>query len=224
MELRLPAVTEPVNTRRYDSSKRRAVAVERRRRIVDTAAQLFLANGYARTTTAEIAQSSGVSNDLIFRLFGSKRGILKEVMDYVIGGDDEDIAVLDRPEPEAVRQCSDQREQLQLFSIGITKQLARVAPYSALVQAAAAVEPEIEGLWADLNLRQRRTSMTTVAEWLADNGPLRDSKTVEDAAAILWTLTSSDVYLMLTNDWQWTTAQYEQWLLQMLLAALVPER
>ncbi|ORA35896.1 TetR/AcrR family transcriptional regulator [Mycobacterium aquaticum] len=217
-------MTEPVNTRRYDSSKRRAVAVERRRRIVDTAAQLFLANGYARTTTAEIAQSSDVSNDLIFRLFGSKRGILKEVMDYVIGGDAEDIAVLDRPEPEAVRQCSDQREQLQLFSIGITKQLARVAPYSALVQAAAAVEPEIEGLWADLNLRQRRTSMTTVAEWLADNGPLKDSKTVEDAAAILWTLTSSDVYLMLTNDWHWTTAQYQQWLLQMLLAALVPER
>jgi len=215
-------VTEPVNPRRYDSTRRRAVAAERRRRIVHTAAELFLANGYAHTTTAEIAKHSGVSNDLIFRLFGSKRGVLKEVMDYVIGGDDQDVAVLDRAEPQAVRQGGDQREQLRLFSIGISRQLGRVAPYIALVQAAAAVEPEIETLQADLNLRQRRSAMTTVAHWLANNGPLKDSMAVEEAAAVIWTLTSSDVYLMLTDVWQWTAAQYEQWLLRTLEATLLP--
>lgn len=218
----MPIVTEPVNPRRYDSTGRRAVAAERRQRIVHTAAERFLANGYAHTTTAEIAKHSGVSNDLIFRLFGSKRGVLKEVMDYVIGGDDEDVAVLERAEPQAVRQEGDQREQLRLFAIGISRQLGRVAPYTALVQAAAAVEPEIEALQAELNLRQRRSAMTTVAQWLADNGPLKDSMAVEDAAAVIWTLTSSDVYLMLTDVWQWTAAQYEHWLLRTLQATLLP--
>ena len=215
-------MTEPVNPRRYDSTRRRAVAAERRQRIVLTAAELFLANGYAHTTTADIAKHSGVSNDLVFRLFGSKRGVLKEVMDYVIGGDDHDVAVLERAEPQAVRQEREQREQLRLFSIGISRQLGRVAPYIALVQAAAAVEPEIEALQADLNLRQRRSAMTTVAHWLANNGPLKDRMAVEDAAAVIWTLTSSDVYLMLTDVWQWTTAQYEQWLLRTLQATLLP--
>ena len=215
-------MTEPVNPRRYDSTRRRAVAAERRQRIVLTAAELFLANGYAHTTTADIAKHSGVSNDLVFRLFGSKRGVLKEVMDYVIGGDDEDVAMLERAEPQAVRQGGDQREQLRLFAIGISRQLGRVAPYNALVQAAAAVEPEIEALHADLNLRQRRSAMTTVAHWLASNGPLKDSMAVEDAAAVIWTLTSSDVYLMLTDVWQWTAAQYEQWLVRTLQATLLP--
>lgn len=215
-------MTEPVNPRRYDSTRRRAVAAERRQRIVLTAAELFLANGYAHTTTADIAKHSGVSNDLVFRLFGSKRGVLKEVMDYVIGGDDHDVAVLERAEPQAVRQERDQREQLRLFSIGISRQLGRVAPYIALVQAAAAVEPEIEALQADLNLRQRRSAMTTVAHWLANNGPLKDRMAVEDAAAVIWTLTSSDVYLMLTDVWQWTAAQYEQWLVRTLQATLLP--
>lgn len=215
-------MTEPVNPRRYDSTRRRAVAAERRQRIVLTAAELFLANGYAHTTTADIAKHSGVSNDLVFRLFGSKRGVLKEVMDYVIGGDDHDVAVLERAEPQAVRQERDQREQLRLFSIGISRQLGRVAPYIALVQAAAAVEPEIEALQADLNLRQRRSAMTTVAHWLANNGPLKDRMAVEDAAAVIWTLTSSDVYMMLTDVWQWTAAQYEQWLVRTLQATLLP--
>lgn len=215
-------MAEPVNPRRYDSTRRRAVAAERRQRIVHTAAELFLANGYVRTTTAEIAKQSGVSNDLVFRLFGSKRGVLKEVMDYVIGGDDDDVAVLERDEPQAMRRQRDQREQLRLFAIGIGKQLRRVAPYNAVVRTAAAVEPEIEALQDDLNLRQRRSAMTTVARWLADNGPLKDAMTVENAAAVIWTLTSSDVYLMLTDVWDWSAAQYEQWLLRTLQATLLP--
>ena len=66
-------MAEVVNTRRYDSTRRRAAAAERRARIVHTAADLFLANGYLPTTMAEIAARSGVSTDLLFRLFGNKR-------------------------------------------------------------------------------------------------------------------------------------------------------
>lgn len=187
-----------------------------------TAADLFLANGYLQTTMAEIATQSDVSTDLVFRLFGNKRGVLKAVMDYVIGGDDADIPFLEREGPQAVRHGTDQREQLRRFSVGITAQLCRVGPYDALLQSAAAVEPEIAALRDDLDLRQRRQAMTTVAQWVAANGPLRDAMTVEDAAAILWALTSSNVYAKFTQHWQWSSDRYQAWLRRTLQAALLP--
>ena len=214
-------MAEVVNTRRYDSTRRRAASAERRSRIVQTAADLFLANGYLPTTIAAIAAQSNVSADLVFRLFGNKRGVLKEVMDYVIGGDAADIPFLEREGPQTVRLCTDQREQLRRFSVGITAQLRRVGPFNTLLHDAAAVEPEIAALRDDLNLRQRRLAMTTVAEWVAANGPLRDSMSVDDAAAILWALTSSDVYVTFTERWQWSSDRYQDWLGHTLQAALL---
>ena len=45
--------------------------------------------------------------------------------------------------------------------------------------------------------------MTTVAGWLAAQGPLRDGMSAESAAAVLWTLTSPEVHLMLRGTWGW---------------------
>lgn len=215
-------MTEGVKRRSYDSTRRRAAAQQRRSRILQAAAELFLSEGYPRTTVAAIAQRAEVSEDLVFLLFTSKRGVLKEVMDVAIGGDDQDIPLLEREGPQAVQAATDQREQLQLFAAGITSQLDRVRPFNDLVRSAAAVEPEIAALQDDLHLRQRRSAMRMVATWVAANGPLRNDMSVEAAAAILWTLASPDVYRMLTVHWSWSREQYQDWLRATLIAALLP--
>ena len=189
---------------------------------MQAAAELFLSEGYPRTTVAAIAQRADVSEDLVFLLFTSKRGVLKEVMDVAIGGDDEDIPLLEREGPQAVQAATDQWEQLRLFAAGITSQLDRVRPFNDLVRSAAAVEPEITALQDDLHLRQRRFAMRMVATWVAANGPLRNEMSVEAAAAVLWTLASPDVYRMLTVHWSWSRGQYEDWLRETLIAALLP--
>ena len=66
-------MTESVKRRAYDSSKRREAARLRRLRILKSARNLFLAAGYPAATVAEIAANAQVSEDLVFRLFGSKR-------------------------------------------------------------------------------------------------------------------------------------------------------
>jgi AcrR family transcriptional regulator len=215
-------MAEPVKTRRYDASRRRAAAAERRRAILRAAADLFLADGYPQTTIAAIAARAGVSEDLIFTLFTNKRGVLKHVMDVGIGGDDQDIPLLERQGPQTMRHSSDQHEQLRLFAAGITAQLERVAPYNDLVRTAASVEPEIAALQDDLHLRQRRLAMTTIAGWIEANGPLQDGITREHAAAILWTLAGPDVYRMLTKQWGWTRENYQQWLARTLEASILP--
>jgi AcrR family transcriptional regulator len=215
-------VAEGVKRRSYDSSRRREGARLRRRRILQAAEALFLADGYPHATVAAIARRAGVSEDLIFTLFRTKRGVLKEVMDVAIGGDDEDTPLLEREGPQAVRAATDQREQLRLFSAGITSQLDRVQPLNDLVRSAAAVEPEIAALQDDLHLRQRRFAMSMVATWIAANGPLRDDMSVETAGSILWTLASPDVHRMLTVDCSWTSQQYQNWLRETLTATLLP--
>ncbi|MBA2389147.1 MAG: hypothetical protein H0V64_05840 [Geodermatophilaceae bacterium] len=91
-----------------------------------------------------------------------------------------------------------------------------------ILRSAAAVDAAAADLRADLQLRQRRESMRTVVAWIAARGPLRDGLSQEDAAAVVWTLTSSEVHLMLRDTWGWSRGRYAQWLQNTLTATLLP--
>jgi hypothetical protein len=43
-------------------------------------------------------------------------------------------------------------------------------------------------------------------------GALRDDLSIQRAADIVWTLNSSDVYLLLTTERGWSPEEFEQWL------------
>lgn len=55
--------------------RKRLPADERRRQLLDIAAELFAERGYARTTTAELAKAAGVTEPVIYRHFDSKRDL-----------------------------------------------------------------------------------------------------------------------------------------------------
>jgi AcrR family transcriptional regulator len=220
-------MSEPVKTpRRYHSPRRAAQARETRRRVLDAAARLFQEQGYPRTTIAEVAAAADIAADTVLHLFGSKRGLLKEVMDVVVGGDDQEVAVLERADPQAARREKDQHVQIAMFAAGITEQLERIRPMDDILRSAAAVDAEAAALRDSLQLDQRRAAMRTVAGWIAANGPLCTdagaADPVEAAAAILWTLTSPEVHQMLREHWGWGPATYEQWLRSTLESSLLP--
>ncbi len=215
-------VAEPVKRRQYRSPLRAERARASRQRILDAAAAQFLARGYARTPVTAIAAEAGVSEDLVFHLFTTKRGLLKAVLDVGIGGDAADVALLDREDPQAMRRETSLRRQIAMFATGISQQLERVRPLDDMLRSAAGVEPELAELRDDIQLRQRRQAMTTIAGWLHSRGPLRDDMSVEQAAAILWTLTSPEVHHMLIENWEWSGEQYRAWLQGILEASLLP--
>jgi AcrR family transcriptional regulator len=208
--------------RGYRSPLREAQARQTRRRVVDSALELFLAQGYPATTIAAIARAAGVSADTIYSTIGSKVALLREVLDTVIGGDDEQVPLLERSGPQAVRAEPDQRRQLAMFAAGITEQLERVRPIDDILRSAAAVDPAAAELRADLQQRQRKHAMRTVVAWVSANGPLRDGLSAEEAAAVTWTLTSPEVHLMLRDDWQWPRERFRDWLAQTLVESLLP--
>jgi len=190
--------------------------------VVDAAVELFLSRGYPGTSVAAVADRAGVSVDTVYHLFSDKRTLLKVALDVTIGGDDQDVALLERPEPRQMRDETDQRRQLALFATGICRQLERLRPVNDMLRSAAAVDTEIADLRADVHLRQRREAMTTVAGWISARGPLRDEMTVDEAAAILWTLASPEVHRMFRVDCGWDASQYRRWLEATLGENLLP--
>lgn len=208
--------------RSYDSPVRAERARATRKAILTAAFDLFLAQGYPGTSIAAVARRAGVSADTIYHLFADKRTLLKAALDVVIGGDDADVPLLERPEPQLMRQETDQRRQIARFAVGMSRQLERVRPMDDVLRSAAAVDPEIAALRADVQLRQRREAMTTVASWIAARGRLSPGLTVNQAAAILWTATSPEVHRMFRVDWDWEPRQYESWLRVTLEANLLP--
>jgi len=138
-----------------------------------------------------------------------------------VGGDDQPIPLLQRSGPQAVLQESDPAHQLQLFAQDITAILERVAPLFEVVRMAAKTEPDIAELLKNM-LQERFKNMTFFARSLFAHGPLRQGLEQGQAAEIVWTLSSPEVFRLLTQDRGWSREQYIAWLGETLVRLLLP--
>jgi AcrR family transcriptional regulator len=214
-------MSSPVKRRPYNSTLRAEQARTTRARIIEAARELFTEHGYPTTTLDQVSGRAGVATDTVLHVFGSKKGLLTAILDVVVGGDDAPVPVLDREGPQAMRLESDQHRQVLMFAAGMTDQLERLRPMDDILRSAAAVDAEARALREDLQLRQRRDAMTQVATWIAANGGLRDGMSIDDAAAVIWTLTSPEVHQLLRHYCAWGPAQYQTWLADTLTHSLL---
>ena len=207
--------------RSYDSSLRKQQAGQTKMRILDSAQRLFAGRGYAASTIEAIASSAGVAVDTVYAIFGSKREVLKSLLDVRVGGDDAHIDVLDRPGPQAVRAERDQRRQLSVFASDVSEIIERVRPVDDIIRGAAAVDAEVAALRARVQ-ESRFDSMRKFVSWVVANGPLRESLTEDDAATIVWTLTSPELHSLLRGVRGWSSKRYAAWLGETLARILLP--
>jgi AcrR family transcriptional regulator len=211
-------MTKPRRGKRsYDSTRRRAQAQETRRRIIEAARSVFAERGYAGATIDAIAQAAGVAPETVFAAFGNKRGILAGLVEVAVGGDDRPIPLLERPGPQSVLEETDPVRQLRLFSQDISGILERVAPVFEILRTAAKTEPDIAELLREL-LEARWRNLAVFARHLS----LRKAMTQERATEMVWTLTSPEVFRLLTVDRGWTRERYAAWLEATLSRLLLP--
>ncbi|HEX7394511.1 MAG TPA: helix-turn-helix domain-containing protein [Anaerolineaceae bacterium] len=207
--------------RKYDSSRRKDQARETRHQIAEAARSLFIKRGYSGTTIDAIAQEAGVAPETVYAIFSNKRKILSHLMDISIGGDEQPIRLLDRPEPRAVLHDTDQQHQIMMISQGISEIMGRVAHLFEIMRSAAKTEQDIEDLLNHL-LNERLENMTTFVQNIANNGGLREGMEVSAAAELVWTITSPEVFLLLTRDRNFSQEQYAAWLQTTLVRLLLP--
>jgi AcrR family transcriptional regulator len=215
-------MAKPVKKRSYSSAIRQQQAAQTRSRIIEAAGALFESNGYPSTTIREIAAAANVASDTVYAIFGSKARVLTALIDSRLTPTAGMANVMERPEALAVRDASDQRRQVHLFARDIASVSTRVRPVYEIMRTAAAVEPDMAAIFAEME-GYRLRNMRAVADWIAARGRLRVDVDVDRAAEIIWAVASPDVARMLCDERGWTEADYAEWLENVLISSLLPD-
>jgi AcrR family transcriptional regulator len=210
-------------TRSYHSPLREQRARANREAVVRAAQELFLAQGYPRTSIAEVAHQAGVSADLVYKLFETKKGLLVEVLNYAVTGVTDSPPVLEQEGPRAVAAMTDPRRQLAMMAPDLAGRISRARPVDDVFRSAAEVDEEIAAKRADLHEIRWRTLRAAVSA-IAANGPLREGVSEDDAATTLWLLAGPETHRLLVDVRGWTQQRYAAWLADSLEALLLPPR
>jgi AcrR family transcriptional regulator len=213
-------VTEPVKRDSPNKSGRGQARTRlARRAVVESARTLFLERGYAATTIEAISEHSDVPSATVYRLFSSKLGILKAVLDTSIAGDDQPLAVQERPDVASLFSEPDPHKLLAGFA-GITTAINQRTNdiYRVLVSAAGSDLAAAELLE---EIRQERDrGQSRIARSLARAHALKPGLRERDAADLIHTLMAPEVYRLLVGDRGWTPERYQQWLATTLIQQL----
>lgn len=188
--------------------------------VLEAAQALFLERGYAATTIEAISEASDTPQPTVYRLFSSKLGILKSVLDISIGGDDKAVAVADRPQVRALLSDADPHSRLAGFAALLRELLGRAAPVYRILADAARSDEAAAALLAEI-ARQRQEGQRRIARSLARSNSLRPGLKERDAADIIHALASPDVYGLLVLDRGWSGDRYERWLTAILTEQLL---
>jgi AcrR family transcriptional regulator len=209
-----------VKRRSDDGQGRQARTRLARAAVVDAARALFLERGYAATTIEAISDKSDVPPATVYRLFSSKLGILKALLDLSITGDDQAVALPDRPHVRALLADRDPRKQLSGLASLIRGIMSRAEPLHRILVSAAGSDLDAAALLAELT-RQRQHGHAQIARSLARGGALRPELRERDADDIIDALTSPEVYRLLVCDRRWPPERYERWLAHILVDQLL---
>jgi len=152
--------------RRHSSQVRDEQARRTRGAIVTATHDLFLAQGYAATTIDGIAEAAHVIRRTAFNSAGGKVALLKLALDWAVVGDDEPIALADRPAIKAILAESHPRKALMLWVQTVTDVVARTTPLGEVFIAAADIDPAATHLLAEAS-RNRMLDATAFIRYLA---------------------------------------------------------
>jgi AcrR family transcriptional regulator len=198
----------------YRSELRQEQAQATRARVIAAAAELFTADGYARTTLAKIAAAAGVSAETV-QAQGPKAALMIAAVEYAGLGVSGEESIFNLDIGRKMLASDDREEALDLvvsFATEIHEGSAHLA--LALIGGAGA-DPELDrhlnDLIASVNLQTRRT-----LDVFRDRGWLRVDIPFDEVVETAAVLSSVDTYLRMTHRDGWGVDAYREWLRRML--------
>jgi len=213
-------MSDSVNTRPYDTSRRAERTQASKRAVVAAAHELFLARGFADTTVDAISAASGVPIATVYRLFKTKTEILKQVMDTAVVGDDAPVPLGYRSVVKDAQAADDPKAITAAWAHVARQVFDNSAALRLVLRVAAALDTEAAALQDSIE-EQRRVGQARVARALADKGFLAPGLKEAEARDIVYALMSIDTYRILSLEQRWSGARYERWLANALYRLLV---
>jgi AcrR family transcriptional regulator len=196
--------------------------------MLDSARSLFVSQGYANTTMAQIAAQAEVAVQTLYYTFQTKGKLLIELSEVAAaGGESAPVPV---PQREWFRQMMSTTSPQRVLALAVehgTEIYERVAPLWPAV-AAAGSDPDVARYWEGVATGRRNAQGSQVIR-LADLGALKPGLGIQQATDVLFLLAGHGPYRSLVQDAGWPIVEYRTWLfttlVQQLLAAteLEPE-
>jgi AcrR family transcriptional regulator len=174
---------EPVK-RKYDASSRRAAAAATRERICGAAEELFVRDGYARTSIRSVAEAAGVAEATVYLAFAGKPALLDAVILRAVGDNPgESLASIAAAPPDEI---------LARLSASNAALMARAAHLIAIGESASLMDAGLRPLRERAH-RNLRAAFGVVAGRLDEAGLLRAGR--QEAADTLYAIVSETTYL-----------------------------
>ena len=120
-------------------------AARNRAAVLAACRELLFRDGYHRMTVRSVAEQAGVSPETIYKAFGGKPGLMKALWDVTLAGDDQPVAIADRPQMQEVRSVGSPAEKLRRWAGFVRGANQRLAPLFGLLAQAG---PEVTQMLA----------------------------------------------------------------------------
>ncbi len=210
------ATSPVVKRRKYNGTSRQERARLQHDTALDAARTLFLERGYASTTVDAIAEKAGVSLATIYKTYGGKAGLTRELCRRALEGSAD--------EPAEDRSDALRSKTAQELISGWGQLLAEVSPLVSplvlVLRTAAETDEEVRALYDELE-RARLYRMRENAKALVASGRLPDSVTVAEARDVLWLCSSAEVYDLLVGRRGWSPKRYAAFVTRTLMQGLL---
>jgi AcrR family transcriptional regulator len=125
-------------------ARKRISGDERRRRLIEAAVELFAQRGFGGVATKQIADAAGVNEALLFRDFGTKRGLYTAILDSKT---DESRSAQWREELRALAERKDDEAFVRFLIASILDRYFKDPAYQRLLLYAALEGHEISKLF-----------------------------------------------------------------------------
>lgn len=209
----------PVKTsRRYDSTGRKARALRARTSILDAAERQFLEDGYGTATIASIAQEATVSVETIYKSFGGKSGLVREIYERGLEGQGDSRAYVRSDEMRA--REGDPQTIMREWGRLTAEVASVVTPIRILMRHLALTDSEIAAV-LEAAEAGRLARMRHHARFLKTQGYLREGVTVSEATDVLWLCSSLEIYELLVIRRGWSTARFAGYVGNFMITALL---
>ena len=204
--------------RNYSSPRREAQAAETRRAILWAALELFMSQGFGRTTVRQVAKRAEVSEQTVYNAFGDKIGLLYHgAIEYIgqAGGPDEAeflAALQAEPNPLArIRMVA--RNSRETWEGGALE-------LEQMVYGGELQDPRLDEL-REMALAHKLASTRAVCEVLFPDEIRRDGLTLDQIAAFTTAVDSAATVTTL-RALGWSMDQWEAWAVEFLALFLKP--
>jgi AcrR family transcriptional regulator len=198
---------------------------ETRRRLLAAASEEFAERGYRAATVARIADRADVAVQTLYHSWGSKRALLRGVLELAVTGD-EAMTLDGRALPRALLTALDEKS-LSADPAALVRHLVhefrvlaeRASPVWGTYRDAAGVDPDVAADWRGL-MELRRSSFARLIAAAPADGWARDLR-VEEVVDTAWVIASPHTHELLVSLAGYTYDEYEAWVHDTIVAAVL---